>query len=80
MIGVFLAVAASTGIDGAPEETTLRCIDCPEVQVHRVIDGDTLDTSRGRVRLFGLGTPERGKPWASDANQRLRGLAGYTSV
>ena len=47
MIGVFLAVAASTGIDGAPEETTLRCIDCPEVQVHRVIDGDTLDTQQG---------------------------------
>ena len=47
MLGLFLAVACA-GI-----ETNLRCEDCFEVQVDRIIDGDTLDTSRGVIRLYG---------------------------
>ncbi|MBC8279565.1 MAG: thermonuclease family protein [Chloroflexi bacterium] len=47
-----------------------------KVEVNRVIDGDTLDTSRGRVRLFGVHTPERGERCASEATDRLRSLAG----
>ena len=59
-------------------DSPLRCGDCPAVQVVRIIDGDTLDTSRGRVRLFGVDTPERGERCATEATERLRELAGDT--
>ncbi len=72
MIGVLLALSACTGIG----ETTLRCDDCIKVQVNRVIDGDTLDTERGPVRLFGVDTSERGQRCYSKAKKRLRKLAG----
>jgi len=35
---------------------TLVCTDCQLVDVTKVIDGDTLDTSVGRVRFFGIDT------------------------
>ena len=60
----------------AVEETLLRCDDCPEFRVSRVIDGDTLESHLGRVRLFGIDTPERGQPCASKATNRLSKLAG----
>ena len=41
--------------------TELRCPDCPTLEVSRVIDGDTFDSPAGRVRLFGVDTPERGQ-------------------
>ena len=43
-------------------EHTLVCTDCQLVDVTKVIDGDTLDTSVGRVRFFGIDTPEKGDP------------------
>ena len=70
MIGLFLAVACA-GI-----ETNLRCEDCFEDQVIRIIDGDTLDTSRGVIRLYGVDTPEVGQRCSTEATQRLRKLAG----
>jgi len=69
-------ITACTGIDDDNRLTTLGCIDCVEVEVDRVIDGDTLYTSRGRVRLFGVDTPERGEHCASQATKRLQQLAG----
>ena len=59
-------------------DANLRCEDCFEVQVTRIIDGDTLDTSRRRVRLFGVQLPERGQRCATGATERLRELAGGT--
>jgi endonuclease YncB( thermonuclease family) len=44
--------------------------------VNRVIDGDTFDSPAGRVRLFGVDTPERGEDCYGDAARRLRELAG----
>ena len=41
-----------------------------------IIDGDTLDTSKGRVRLFGVDTPERSQRCATEATERLRELTG----
>ena len=58
------------------EETLLQCDDCEEVRVSRVIDGDTVDTPSGRVRLFGVDTPEIGESCASEATGRLNELAG----
>lgn len=54
----------------------MRCADCRALAVLDIIDGDTLDTSAGRVRLFGIDTPERGEPCYNKATDRLRGLAG----
>ena len=80
-----LAVLASACIDlstGEPSpsqlvaETVITCTDCPLVDVTRVIDGDTLDTSIGRVRLYGLNTPERGDNCAAEATAAMEMLAG----
>ncbi len=46
--------------------------------MERVIDGDTLDTNVGRVRLFGVDTPERGEKCSSRATGWLKELAGGT--
>lgn len=59
-------------------ETTLLCPECPELAVDRVIDGDTLDTNAGRVRLFGVDAPERGEKCFSRATAGLDNLAGRT--
>ena len=78
-IGVFLALSACTGIGGDAVETTLRCADCPEVQIDLVFDGDTVITTGDRVvRLFGVDAPERGQRCASEATKRLRKLSGGT--
>lgn len=76
-IAVLAAIAGCTmNIDDNRRETTLRCRDCAEVRVNQVIDGDTLDTARGRIRLYGIDTPERGEHCAPEATVRLRELAG----
>ena len=59
-------------------ETTLCCKDCTAIGVGRIIDGDTLDGTRGRIRLYGIDTPEWGEPCFSEATERLVELAGET--
>ena len=54
----------------------LVCTDCQLVDVTRVVDGDTLDTSVGRVRFFGVDTPERGKSCFQEATNFTRIAAG----
>jgi len=77
ILGVVIALLIWFGsTDPDSNETSLRCLDCPESSLIRVVDGDTLDTSRGRVRLFGVDTPERGESCASEATDRLQELAG----
>ena len=72
VLGLLLVVAACAGI-----ETNLRCEDCFEVQVTRIIDGDTLDTSRSVIRRYGVGYT---RSWseAREATERLRDLADDT--
>ncbi|MDP7587914.1 MAG: hypothetical protein FI737_10075 [SAR202 cluster bacterium] len=65
-------VACSSTVEG----TLLRCDNCEEVRVSRVIDGDTLDTPSVRLRLFGVDTPEIGEPCAAEATSRMNELAG----
>ena len=43
-------------------ETSLCCEECQLLSVSRIIDGDTFDSPSGRVRLFGVDTPERQEP------------------
>ena len=76
---VGLAAAACFGSISIEEYPTgLRCPDCPATGISRVIDGDTLDTRMGRVRLFGVDAPERGERCYSQAVSALRQLAGRT--
>ena len=56
--------------------TVLCCEECPALRVSRVIDGDTFDSSAGRVRLFGVDTPERNERCYTEASRRLSRLAG----
>ena len=83
MILSYLTVALASCAEPPPIEeypTDLRCPDCPMMPVTRVIDGDTFVSIIGgvtsRVRLFGVDTPERGKPCFSQASRGFRQLAG----
>jgi|TARA_B100000809_G_scaffold265344_1_gene323861 micrococcal nuclease len=58
------------------QETLLRCDECEQVRVSRVIDGDTFETASGRLRLFGADTPEVGEQCAAEATGRMNELAG----
>jgi micrococcal nuclease len=69
------AISCTAGASSAPD-TGLSCPDCRVIQVERVIDGDTFDSRQGRVRLYGVNTPERGKECFTEATERLEELAG----
>jgi endonuclease YncB( thermonuclease family) len=72
-IAISLVLMACAGTAG---ESSLRCADCPEAQVERINDGHNVDTSLGRISLFGVDTPERGEPCYDQVNERLRELLG----
>ncbi|MSQ06441.1 MAG: hypothetical protein EXR46_04475 [Dehalococcoidia bacterium] len=55
--------------------TRIYCGDCPAIPVRRVIDGDTFDSGNGRIRLYGVDTPERGERCLTEATQRFAELA-----
>ena len=55
---------------------SLVCTDCQLVDVTKVVDGDTLDTSVGRVRFFGIDTPEKGDQCFTEATNFTRIAAG----
>lgn len=86
VFAVLLAVACYSGNTSVtsskptigPEvpRTVINCADCPLVDVNRVIDGDTIDTDVGRVRFYGVDTPERGDACFSDATAATERLAG----
>ena len=42
----------------------------------RVVDGDTFDTPSGRIRLFGVDTPETDQRCSLEATNRLNELVG----
>jgi micrococcal nuclease len=70
MVTLACTVSSNAAIAG------LSCPDCQVVKVERVIDGDTLDSPVGRIRLYGVNTPERGEECFSEATERLEELAG----
>lgn len=61
--------------DSGTEAAQLNCEDCSLVSVVRVIDGDTLDTDAGRIRLYGVDAPERGEDCFDEATEELERLA-----
>ena len=70
-----LLVAISIGCAAATNDleypTSLRCTDCKLINVDRVIDGDTIETPNGIVRIFGIDTPEAGEACATEATYAL---------
>ena len=80
----FLAVATYAINDIVRDgcDTDLCCEECAELDVARIIDGDTFvaggsGVSGGdRVRLYGMDTPEVGERCYREATDRLRELAG----
>ena len=77
LAGVLQARLDLLGRFGAQEcRTVLCCEECRTIGVSRVIDGDTFDTPDGRVRLFGVDTPERNERCYAEARRRLSQLAG----
>lgn len=58
--------------------TAICCSNCPELDVDRIIDGDTFASANARIRLFGIDTPERGEKCFTEATDRLREIAGDT--
>jgi endonuclease YncB( thermonuclease family) len=82
-IGVLVLLMAACGSDTwrypTPERigrSPINCTDCPLVDVIEVIDGDTIDTSIGRVRFYGIDAPERGEECAVLATTAARRLVG----
>ena len=73
-----LLILLGCGGAGGYLATALRCTECPELPVLRVIDEDTLDSDLARIRLFGIDAPESGQSCYSEALNRLRDLAGDT--
>ena len=56
--------------------TTLCCENCDSLRVTSIVDGDTFNSTSGKVRLFGIDTPEKGEPCFFEAKNRLTKLAG----
>lgn len=42
--------------------------------VIRVIDGDTIDTDKGKIRLLGINTPEKTNPYYKEAKDYLKNI------
>ena len=77
LVGLLQARLDLVGWFGEQEcRTVLCCEECPALRVSRVIDGDTFDTPGGRVRLFGVDTPERDERCYAEATRRFSRLAG----
>ena len=56
--------------------TSLCCINCEIIKVHKVIDGDTFKSSKGTIRLFGADTPEKGHKCYESAKLSLQQISG----
>jgi len=73
LILVFLILALISlnysGIDNFLEQTFSYK---QEVFVERIIDGDTIETDIGNIRLLGINTPERGEFYYEEAKDYLK--------
>ena len=75
-IGLLAVVAALACTAPSYAPPTISCADCPLAPVDQVIDGETLDSNYGRVRLYGVNAPDQGYGCYQEATARLRELAG----
>ena len=68
---------SSIAIGLIDEREKLTCKECDLVDVLRVIDGDTIYTSLGTIRLYGVDTPEIDEKCFQLAKTETERLAGY---
>ncbi len=64
------------GTGPGPPQTVIHCGDCERVDVVRVIDGDTIDTGVGRIRFYGVDSPERDERCFDEAAEFTSRLVG----
>ncbi len=67
----------TTSIPDGPDATSLPSQD---VVITRWVDGDTVDTTAGRVRLLGIDTPEHGRCGFDEATAQAEALAPVGSA
>ncbi len=48
--------------------------------LERIIDGDTIETSLGTIRLLGINSPEKGQRCFFEATQFLKNITGQTII
>ncbi len=68
---------SSVEAPGTPQAPTDRAASSQQgvvVTVTKIIDGDTIDTTAGRIRLIGIDTPERGDCNYGAASDELAGM------
>lgn len=68
---------SSIAIGLIDEEAKLTCKECDLIDVLRVIDGDTIETNLGIIRLYGVDTPEIEEKCFQLAKTETERLAGY---
>ena len=77
-LSAMLAAAALTippGLVAAPAQAASSYVSWTTAKVVRWVDGDTVVTSKGTVRLIGVDTPERGRCGAGTATAYAKRLA-----
>lgn len=77
-VGVIVSALAVVTIPGTP--ATAAASPSISARIIRWVDGDTVVTSRGTVRLIGVDTPERGKCGYAAATNLARRLAPTGSL
>ncbi len=70
-----LIAATSAAVMFAPVSPVVADTTTTKARVIRVIDGDTVVTSKGTVRVIGIDTPERGKCGWRSATAKAKRLA-----
>jgi endonuclease YncB( thermonuclease family) len=68
---------SSIAIGLIDEKSKLTCKECDLIDVLRVIDGDTIETNLGIIRLYGVDTPEIEEKCFQLAKTETERLAGY---
>lgn len=69
-LGIFLLIGLNYGtLDGFLVKIFQN--EQQTVSVNRIVDGDTIDTSIGKIRLLGINTPEKGEKYSTEAKTFL---------